>query len=296
MNKYLIIFGIFSLFASLAVGDLIDYRLTYTKSSNCRMGRLQSPLNLSIATSTYNSTVFPVYLGYFTMSGASLVWSNDRRILQVRGNGSDNFGYINLQRRGVVKKYALKYFEINSPAEHILENGMGDLEVKLIHEKVISFQTTVNQFRNIPDSNNYLVISLLYKSGGLSSDDGFLNTIVNTWSGRQNSVKSVDLNLNSFDIIYDRQFFFYEGAFTAAPCDENANYIVINDFFKISDDTLKQFKDIYNSVYINGFTTKEPATYYGRPVFRNFAITGVEASSSFTKLSCILILAFLILI
>jgi carbonic anhydrase len=274
-----------------------DYRSIYTSSLSCEMGRLQSPLNLQEAHSNFNSSVNLLYTDYNPIPKAKLGWSEDGRILQVNeiaGSTQNNFGYIGFDRGGVIKQYSLKKIEINTPAEHQIEGISYDIEIKLIHEKMLPFETNVNQFRRIPDGNKYLIISLLYSKDSGSSDNGLLKYLVSSWSGNNDPFyydKFFNLDLNSFDLVRDRRWFFYEGSFTSFPCDETVNYIVIRDPF-LTDD-LEPIKNIYLEKYNSAIISKPINEDFGRPIYRNFMNATEILTGGFIKANFMYLLVFI---
>jgi carbonic anhydrase len=252
-----------------------NYRSLYTTSLACEMGRLQSPLNLQDVYSNFNSSVNILYTDYVPIQNAYLGWSKSGRILQVNQKlgtpSTSNFGYAGLSRGGVIKQYALTGIEIYTPAEHKINGFDYDLEILLIHENVIQFQTNVNQYRRIPDGNKYLTISLLYSQKGGVSDNGFLKDLVSTWNGNSNpdyKTSSFLLDMNSYELIRDRRWFFYEGSFSYFPCDEVVNKIVIRDPFIMEN--LSLFQDIYKTVYDTPIVSKPISESNGRPIYRNY--------------------------
>lgn len=290
MKKYLISLVIASL-AVLAIGQtLVNYQNTYTSGLACMVGRLQSPVALTDTNSYYNVTVYPVFSNYLPVPDAKLAWSSNGRILEVVETGTNtmnSWGYMGLERSGILKQYLLKSIEINFPGEHTVEGVTPDIEVKLIHEKSLSFQTTVNQYRKIPDGNSYLIISLLYKKDGSVPDNGLISELVNSYTSG-----SFNMDLEAYNLIPNKKFFFYEGSFTSDPCDEVANHIVIRNFFKLTDSAYTFFQTQYQSKYVNGIAAKNTADLYGRHVYRNYALNSTEASSSFINFSYLLAFIF----
>jgi carbonic anhydrase len=263
------------------------------------MGRLQSPLNLQDTNSKFNSTINTIYYDYTPIQSASLGWSADGRILKVQTTQApvlNNFGYLGLSRGGVIKQYALKRIEFNIPAEHQIEGVNYDLEVRFIHEKVLPFQTNVNQYRRISDGNRNLVISILYSVNANLTDNGFLKSLAATWNAVYNPdyvQPSFTLDLNSFDLFRERRWFFYEGSFTSFPCDETVNNIVIRDPYMINDLTL--FQTIYQTVYDSAVISKPVNDFYGRAIYRNYMNLTEIASGKLISTNLLCLLAFILI-
>lgn len=292
LKKYLLA-SIFLVLVSFTLAQL-NYRDIYHSGMTCRMGRLQSPINLSDQNSAYNSTIYPVYFNYNPISSAYLDWTVDGRILSVKQTSPvANWGYLGFNRGGVLKQYALTGIEINFPGEHLIEGKVAEAEIKLIHDKVLGFETTVNQYRRIPDSNTKLVISLLYSGSANNTDNGLINSLLGTLpayykNGQLNYDSKINVNLLSYGLFANRQFFFYEGAMTAEPCDEIVNYVVIKDNFFLGAQAKSVLTNAYGK-YVNSVASKNVSDYYGRNVSRNY-MNETEASSSFLGFNIILAL------
>lgn len=286
------------LLAGVLSQDLLDYREVYQSHKACNYGRLQSPINLAEYFSNFNSSISILYNEYVPLQNARLTFNG--KIFEVTASNSDNLGYLGFQRGGVIKQYTLKKIEINYPGEHQIEGQTSDLEIKLIHEKILPYETTVNQYRRIPDSNTHLIISLLYKTSSKSTDNGFLNTILSTWKSGTNTLNylnSVNLDLNSYDLVTDRPFFYYEGSFTTDPCNELVNYVVINEMFTVTNNQLFEFKNQLSQLYKNdGETNKATAPYYGRKVYRNYKNYTESQSGKFIETSNLLVLFSIMII
>ena len=240
----LIIIGLLNF--SLSVGDDNMWRDYPT----CKIGRLQSPINIK----EYES----IYANNF-----SFVYQNYKNCL---GNKKDNYaytieydegtgGYVNFERGGVIKQYEFIRAELY-PALHQIDGEKGDYELHLIHKKNLDFVTNKNQYRSIQDPNMYLVIVLRYqnctKEGKVcTNDNGLLGKLI---------PNPTSINLNEYNIFQDKRAYFYEGSFVLIPCDENVNYYIVKDFFHSAQ--VLDFSNKINSIKL--------ANIYGRPVYKNF--------------------------
>lgn len=267
----------------------INYKQLYHSSSACLNGRLQSPINLTETDSNFNSTINILYDTYNALKNVQLRF--DERTLFINNeNIEESLGYVTFSRNGALKKYALKRIEFIYPGEHKINNVASDLEIKFIHEQVIFFETDVNQFRKLVDSNTNLIISIMYRTNSLISDNGFLSELLATANGNHKT----ELDIDSYGLIRDRQFYFYEGSFSYNPCNENVNHIVINKPFLIKPEEKTQIDTLFRSKYVNANTAKEVAPLMGRKVMRNYALAH-ELSSGYLK-SIAFLLIFLIFI
>ena len=277
----------------------LDYRALYTTSLTCQMGRNQSPIDLSETTSAFNSTISFTSFSYFGNGPVKLDWSPDGRVLML--NDPDrNMGYMALSRNGVLKQYSFQRIEINFPSEHTIEGIVSDAEVKFIHEKVLPFETTVNQYRRIPDANTQLVVSFLYSSTSNITDNGFLDQLLSTLPASYTNntslynVPAIGLDVLTYGMLENRKFYFYDGSQTSLPCDEVVSNIVIKDNFYLNPVARQILLKAYSKY---GYTpaTKAISQLYGRNVTRNY-MNATEASSSFMKINLFICAIFFMLL
>ena len=251
--KRLNILIIIELFYSIFSTDINDWR----DYPACKLGRLQSPIEINENESIYANNFSFVYQNYkeSNFKNESYDYANVYKF----DNGG---GYINFERGGVIKQYELKRFEIY-PGIHPIDGKTGDYELHLIHEKNLNFVTNKNQYRSIQDANMYLVIVLRYinetncDGKRCISDGGLLKKI----AGKEK------VNLNEYSVFQDKRAYFYEGSSLYIPCDENVNYYVIKDFFTLPGN-IGEIKDFKLPDY--GNSTISQSKKYGRPVYKNF--------------------------
>lgn len=294
MSKSRIMFNILCfILVSGIINQQIDYRSVYQTSSACLNGRLQSPLDLQQFESSFSTNMHVTTDTYTVVPNAQLNFTGKViEIIQSSDNTtSPNFGYVGFLRNGILKQYSLTNIEIHYPGEHQIEGQQPDVEIMFVHKKNLAFQTSLNQYRKIPDSNMYLTISILYRSTSTLTDNGFMSDLLSTWSGytSQNNFSfrsSINLDIESYNILDERAAYFYDGSFTTTPCDETVNRIVYRDMYYIASSDLNLIKSIYQNYYINGVTNKGLAQYYGRPITRNFMNMtegATAATSSYLK-------------
>ena len=221
----------------------------------CKLGRLQSPIEIKEVESTYSNNFSFVYQSYKSFQDNPIEANENSYALKT--NDIDG-GYINFEFGGVIKQYKFIRAEVY-PGLHPIDGQKGDYELHLVHEKNLDFITNKNQYRSITDPNIYLVVVLRYKKSTdctpnkkffCTSDDGLL----------ENLLKKEQINLGKYPIFQDKRAFFYQGSFIYAPCDENVNYYVVKDFFSIKEDTVVTLP----------FNNLNPSEKYGRPVYKNF--------------------------
>jgi carbonic anhydrase len=220
----------------------------------CKIGRLQSPIEIKEYESIYANNFSFVYQSYKECQGGK-----EENYAYTLNCTTQAGGYINFERGGVIKQYEFIRAEIY-PILHGIDGDKenGDYELHLIHQKNLDFKTNKNQYRSIQDPNMYLVIVLRYSNGGKCIyDNGLLEQLMKD---------QVNVDLNNYNIFQDKRAYFYEGSFVHIPCDENVNYYIVKDFFysdKIEELTTKmKSNDRITSI---GF-----ANLFGRPVYKNF--------------------------
>ena len=243
------------IFNILIIIGLLNFSLSVDNNKwrdypTCKIGRLQSPINIKEYESIYANNFSFVYQNYKNCDGTR----KDNYAITIEcaeGTG----GYVNFERGGVIKQYEFIRAELY-PALHQIDGEKGEYELHLIHQKNLDFVTNKNQYRSIQDPNMYLVIVLRYQNctevGKVCTNDNGLLEKLNT--------NPTSINLNEYNIFQDKRAYFYEGSFVHIPCDENVNYYIVKDFFHFDQDL--DFSNKINNVNL--------ANIYGRPVYKNF--------------------------
>ena len=250
----LIIIGLFYFSLALTSDDWRDYPA-------CKIGRLQSPIEIKEYESTYANNFSFVYQSY---KGCECkIIKNYAYTIDCSSNTG---GYINFERGGVIKQYEFIRAEIY-PILHGIDGDKkeGNYELHLIHKKNLDFKTNKNQYRSIQDPNMYLVIVLRYSNGEKCIyDNGLLEQLMKNEGDENNEVHKV--NLNQYNIFQDKRAYFYEGSSVHSPCDENVNYYIVKDSFYS-----KEFENLNTKTKItNKITSIDFANLFGRPVYKNF--------------------------
>ena len=245
----------------------------------CRLGRLQSPIEINEYNSIYSNDFSFVYQDYKTMNSVNL---NENSYAFTAGSLSG--GYINFERKGVIKQYELIGIELY-PALHKINNDTFSYELHLVHKKNLDFMTNKNQYRRIQDPNMYLTIVLRYAKKEICSPNG------NIVCASDNNLLKLLTNgtgidsLSNFPIFQDKRAFFYEGSSLHIPCDENVNYYVVKDLFLFDGpDLTLPFKEL------------NPYNTYSRPVYKNYMNYREVLKSSFISFEIItfLLIAFIL--
>ena len=243
----------------------------------CRLGRLQSPIEINEYESIYSNDFSFVYQNYKGDLNAKLE-RNENNYAFVAD--IQDGGYLNFERGGVIKQYELKRIELY-PGLHKINGDLPNYELHLVHEKNLDFKTNKNQYRRIQDPNMFLTIVLRYynkdkcpkENNGCSSDDNLLNDLKN------GNFKS----LNDYPVFQDKRAFLYEGSSMHIPCDENVNYYVIKDIFYCED-------NLFNNLPLDSINLMNK---YGRPVYKNFMNYREVLKSKFISIK---IITFLLII
>ena len=234
---------------------LDDYEDKWRSYPTCKIGRLQSPIEIKEYESIYANNFSFVYQSY---KDATLGEGSSNKYAYIRT--VPNGGYINFERGGVIKQYQFKSAELYEGL-HKVDGEKGDYELHLIHEKNLDFITNKNQYRSIQDANMYLIIVLRYSlsctNKVCTSDNNLLNNILTSNTPSQ-------FNLNDYNIFQDKRAYFYEGSFVHIPCDENVNYYVVKDLFFLNIENIGSYN------VPSGSNNIKAANTFGRPVYKNF--------------------------
>ena len=260
-----------------------DYQDKWRNYPACRLGRMQSPIEINEYKSTYSNDFSFVYQDYKEIKNVNplkLTYENDNYAFVA------NFpkrGYINFERNGVIKQYELLRAELY-PGLHKINDDSPDYELHLVHIKNLDFKTNKNQYRRIEDPNMFLTIVLRYKKCSAdnnivcASDNGLLKQLKDNF---------YDHSLGDYPVFQDKRAFLYEGSSMHIPCDENVNYYVIKDLFYYDDDDIN-----FDLNFVN-ITAMEK---YERPVYKNF-MNYKEVSKSnynYVKIITFLLIIFIL--
>lgn len=294
MSLRIFTFNILYIFlVTLVTSQVYDFRTSYQSSSACVNGRLQSPINLVQYTSTFNPNFQLLTDGYSEINDAQLSFNEQYLSINQTQNVLDNYGYATYIKNGVAKQYELTNIEVHFLGEHQVEGQQPDAEVMFIHKKILGYESSMNQYRKIPDSNLFLIVSILYKRSSTLTDNGFLKDLLSTVTGYASNNNfsfrsTIKLNIENYDILGGKPVYFYDGSFTATPCDETVNRIVLRDMYYISNNDYQFLNQIYQTHFTNGFVNKAIAKNFGRTITRNFMNFTEAASSSFLQSNLIL--------
>jgi carbonic anhydrase len=279
---------------------LVDYNKSFEVQKVCSGGKLQSPINLNENDAILDSQINFLSDDFKTITG-QVTLDNDGSVYTMSAPAGTDFGTVYLTKKGYLTKNLLKRISINFPSEHEINGISADLEVKLIHERVIGFKSPVNQNRPLEDANMIFTISILFKRGTqFDSDQGFLDGLFNGWKSNPANTPFfqsgfLNLSMNNMGLIRGKPFFSYEGSNTVTPCDENVNYIVISQIIRM-DDAIFSFLDTqFRLRYTNGKSNKAISLINGRPVYRNYAILSDNLLNSNGLKFCLIMIGMILI-
>lgn len=289
---------LFAFVLSVIINCQNTYQEIFHNGLICKTGRIQSPIELSDENSKYSQEHVLTNIDYFNVNNVYVNFNE--RILKLFQNNqnSANWGNVNYKKDGYLSQFELIDIEFYYPAEHVIKSEgsviVPDVEVKLIHKKNNFFYSSTNELRNYTEPNSYLIVSLLYKTNSLFSDNGFLTDLITVYNPTRSARLMRNVDLDSYGLIKNNRYYMYDGSFSYYPCDENVSYIVVKDIFTISENDVNDIISRYSSKYVTPFVNKAIAMPYGRPVYRNF----ITLNSFFVQYKYLLslILLFFILI
>ena len=241
-----------------------EYTKTWLSFPACKMGRLQSPIKLNITDSVFNSDFSIVYEHYKDDCKLEESESKNEPVKSKKVNAE--CGYLNFEKKGVIKQYQLKRFDLFNKM-HSIEGKYSELELHIIYEKVLGFTTNKNQYQRIQDTNNYLAIVLRYnsteedKSSQFISDNGLFEQL---WGSNDTDKDSTTatFNLADYPVYQDKKAYFYDGSFPYSPCQEDITYYIVEPVFKLNgENPYGTSKDV---------ATKMENFAYERPIYRNY--------------------------
>lgn len=271
---------------STASSQTINYTTTVLNNWACTSGNLQSPIQLSTEKSEFTSRVNVLNDDYQMIVNSIVSLNKDNNLIEMKGladfkAGKDgNYGSINIDYNDYHLKFDLKKVLIKTPGEHPVDGVYPDLELQLIHSKDLTYSPEINNYKRKPSVNEILVITVPYRLKSNVLDGGFIDRVIPTYKTSIDSTTTgLNINLSDFNLVKDRSFFFYSGAQTFFPCNENALHLVIREPLFIRQETFTFFKaQVVGAIYTSGINTKLAInSYEGRLVYRNFFKSQAEA-------------------
>jgi len=178
-------------------------------------------------------------------------------------------------------EFNIKWYQFNSPSEHIIDGRSYDLELQIVHSIVPDY------LPNDPDlQTTKLVISVLF-----NAEDGANNTFLNTLN--INTLDTItDANLKTFLESMKPNYIYYQGSLTTPPCTENVHHFIFTDVQLISYEQLKSITDFYQS------NTREDQPINNRKIYKvtKRMSRSLEGSASGLKVGTAIFIGILIIL
>lgn len=271
---------------SLISSQTINYTTTVLSNWACTSGNLQSPIQLSTDKSEFTSRINILNDDYQNIVNSIISLNKENSLVEMKGladfkAGTDgNYGSINIDYNDYHLKFNLKKVLIKTPGEHPVDGIYPDLELQLYHTKDLAYSPAINNYKRKPSVNEILVITVPYTLKSTVFDAGFIDRVIPSYKASIDSTTTgVNVNISDYNLVKDRSFFFYSGAQTFFPCNENALHLVIREPLFIRQETFTFFKSqVVGALYTSGINTKLALnSYEGRLVYRNFFKSQAEA-------------------
>ncbi|MGH9682572.1 MAG: carbonic anhydrase [Candidatus Acidiferrales bacterium] len=182
----------------------------------CKTGTRQSPINIEGAR---EADLPPIHFDY-KLSPLRIV--NNGHTIQVnydRGSAISIAG----------KQYTLVQFHFHHPSEEEIGGKRFDMVAHLVHQD---------------PQGRYLVVAVLFKSGGVNPFIHVLWTNLPKEAGKELTVKKVVLNAE--DILpSDQNYYRFEGSLTTPPCSEGVTWYVLKTPVEISSEQIAVFAKMF---------------------------------------------------
>ncbi len=183
----------------------------------CRMGKQQSPIDISTVTITDLADI------EFNYQPSPLDITNNGHTIQVNYAAGSSMTVDG-------KQYELLQFHFHSPSEHTVGGKAYDMVVHLVHKAA---------------DGQLGVIGVMFKTGGEVN-----NAIAKLWLNMPETagetVKVDDVMISAADLLpRDLTYFNYSGSLTTPPCSEGVNWMVMATPGHIAPVQVKQFTDLF---------------------------------------------------
>lgn len=218
----------------------------YTESDwpeDCKYGKKQTPIDLNInsAEIVKNNSIISILSNNYSIIdyGSLTLYKNQKYGLDLKG--SDTLWVL---KQGIPYQYYFLGFHVHIGSEHTIEGKGLDLELHLVHGKNKNLIKALNI--SDPDTNDYLVVGIIYKSSQTASDNPILEAM--NWYTRSNIT---NLDLSSL-VQPTKNFYHYSGSLTTPDCVEKVNWIVMDQIETMSERQSNAIKKWIQEVYPKG--------------------------------------------
>jgi len=184
----------------------------------CKLGRLQSPINIETRMVDRKSDAKPIGFAY-TASSGEVVNSGHTIQVNLPEAGSANFGGVD---------YKLLQFHFHTPSEERIDGKAYPLVAHLVH-------------RNAP--GNLAVVAVLFKVG---RENAALKSMFLQLPGKAGEAHKLE---TAFDVgallPSDHAFYAFMGSLTTPPCSEEVRWQVLKTPVELSAAQLTAFRKLY---------------------------------------------------
>ena len=185
----------------------------------CKYGKKQTPIDLSMNLAEViknNSVISILSTNYSTIDYGSLnLYYNQKYGLDL--SGKDTLWVL---KGGLPYQYYFLGFHVHIASEHTIESMALDMELHLVHGKNKNYIKALNI--SDPDTNDYLVVGIMFKSSPTSEDNPILEQM-NLYT------RSNITNLDFSPLVKPtKNFYHYSGSLTTPDCVEKVNWVVMD--------------------------------------------------------------------
>ncbi|HSW07469.1 carbonic anhydrase [Aquabacterium sp.] len=184
----------------------------------CKLGKLQSPINLETKKVEKSADAKP--LGFAYAGGAGDVVNNGHTI------------QVNLPAGGAVTidgtEYKLLQFHFHTPSEEMFDGKPYPLVAHLVHKSA---------------QGQLAVVAVLFKLG---HENTTLKPVFAHLPAKSGETLKLDGSLNAADLLpADRSYYAFMGSLTTPPCSEEVRWQVLKTPVEVSAAQLASFKKLY---------------------------------------------------
>lgn len=242
-----------------SVRNLIDFT-EKNWPAICENGLRNSPINFPDA----SASNYIVSQSYFNIISSSY------QIIQGKSFEQDDWKYyVNMTNSGslMIKKANIEYkynidnINFHIPSSHTFQGASYDLEFHFVHKKDTQYLINQGVFYDPDKNNTMLIVAVIFKvdsSGALNLDIQKMNIATLA------PINGIDLNryVNS-----TKNFYFYEGSRTVPPCQEDVNWVVMEQIETLSETQYNDFRNWVYQTYPLG-NSRQTKPLYGRSIYQ----------------------------
>jgi carbonic anhydrase len=185
------------------------------KFEMCKLGKSQSPINISSDVMVETSNLADIKFDYHT--GATSVVNNGHTIQVNVASGST------IEIDGII--FELKQFHFHTPSENQIEGKNFPLEAHFVHAS---------------KDGKLAVVALMFEDG---AENEVIKKIWHRASKKANISKSCALSSELINSLLpkDKAYYRFSGSLTTPPCSEGVRWFVLKNYSHISAAQTKEF-------------------------------------------------------